>query len=199
MSARKPTAAPELHLGKDDRGRTVSAEEFADAIYEEPWKYERVHGRLVVATPDGAGHVAGSNPWLERLFVYKSQNPSVVELVVPGAWVRVDGGTDRIGEIGIYLVVDPRAPEIPDRVPDLMFEIFSRGSVNRMRDYVEKRADYHKLGIPEYVIIDNFQKRVTVLEHEPEGYRERVLTVADTYETPRLPGLAVPLAEVLGA
>ena len=33
----------------------LSAEEFAEAVYDEPWKYERVDGRLVVMFPDQRG------------------------------------------------------------------------------------------------------------------------------------------------
>ena len=47
------TQSTRLVLGPDDHGRPVSAEEFADAHYLEPWKYERVAGRLVVMPPDG--------------------------------------------------------------------------------------------------------------------------------------------------
>ncbi len=46
------------------------------------------------------------------------------------------------------------------------------------------------------MIVDRFRKIVTVLTHRPEGYDERVLTVDEVYESPLLPGLAIPLAEV---
>ena len=115
----------------------------------------------------------------------------------PSAWVRVPGGTDRIGDIGVYLVADRPTPKIPDRVPELMFEIVSPGREDRDRDYVEKRADYHRVGVREYVIIDRFEKQVTVLTYTPEGYEEHVLTPGDTYTSPLLPGLEIPLAEVL--
>ncbi len=185
-----------LTLGPADAGRLVSAEEFAEAEYEEPWKYEREDGRLVVMAPDGGDHVETSSPWLKQLVVYWSDHPEVVDRVVPNAWVRVDDGTDRIGDIGVYLAGERTGPQIPDRVPEMMFEVVSPGRESRERDYVKKRADYHKLEVLEYVIVDRFQKTVTVLTRAEDEYQERVLTAADVYMTPLLPGLAIPLAEV---
>lgn len=185
-----------LHLGKVDAGRPVSSEDFAEAYFDEPWKYERVQGRLVVLPPSGEGHVNQSEPWRDRLGAYRLTHPAVLQKVVSEAWIRVDDGTDRIGDIGVYLVPDGPVAKIPDRVPDMMFEVVSPGKVSRARDYVEKRADYRRFGVREYVVIDRFRRTVTVLTLEPAGYSERILSVEDSYESPLLPGLVVPLSEV---
>lgn len=197
MATHEPEVDDQLPLGLEDDGRLVTGEEFANAVYREPWRYERVAGRLVVMSPDGGSHVKSTKPWLRALFRYQDNHEHLVELVAPNAWIRIDGGTDRIGDIGIYLAGESSRLEIPDRIPDLMFEIVSPGSDSRKRDYVEKRAEYHRLGIREYVVVDRFKKQVTIFTREGEtDERERVLAVADTYETALLPGLAIPLAEV---
>ena len=77
-----------------------------------------------------------------------------------------------------------------------MFEIVSPAATSRDRDYVKKRSEYERLGVKEYVIVDRFKKQVTVLTLTPGGYQEQVLTPADTYTSPLLPGLAIALAEV---
>jgi Uma2 family endonuclease len=197
MATHEIRSGSRLKLGRDDDGLLVSAEEFADAEYQEPWRYERVNGRLVVMAPDGGDHVEATDPWLERLIVYRVNHRELVHLVVPNAWIRADDGTDRIGDIGVYLSGDPSAKRIPDRVPDLMFEIVSPGRLSRDRDYVEKRSEYERLGVKEYVIVDRFTKQMTVFTLTPDGYREQVLATADTYTSPLLPGLEVALAEVL--
>ncbi len=79
-----------------------------------------------------------------------------------------------------------------------MFEIVSPGRMSRERDYIRKRADYHRFGVREYVVIDRRQRTVSVFRWEPAGYEETVLTAGDVYTSPLLPGLAVPLAEVFG-
>jgi Uma2 family endonuclease len=185
-----------LELGLKDDGRLVSSEDFADADFDEPWKYERVGGRLVVLAPSGEEHVNHTEPWRDRLVFYKLARPDVVQKVVSEAWLRVDDGTDRIGDIGVYLVPTGPVPRIPDRVPEMRFEVVSPDRVSRDRDYLVKKADYHRFGVREYVIIDRFQRMVSVLTHESGGYAERILSVGEAYESPLLPGLAIPLSEV---
>ncbi len=46
-----------------------------------------------------------------------------------------------------------------------MFEIVSSEAKDRRRDYVEKQADYHRVGVREYVIIDRFDRKVTVFTY----------------------------------
>jgi Uma2 family endonuclease len=190
------THRPVLRLGPGDEGQLVSSEDFAEACFDEPWKYERVGGRLVVLAPSGEEHIDSAEPWRDRLVVSKLNHPIVVQKVVSEAWIRVDGGTDRIGDIGVYLVPDGPVPKIPDRVPEMVFEVVSPDRVSRDRDYLIKRADYHRFGVREYVIIDRFRRTVTVLSFAPDGYVERILSIGETFASPLLPGLAVPLSEV---
>jgi Uma2 family endonuclease len=185
-----------LVLGPDDAGRAVSAEVFAKADYQEPWRYEREGGRLIVMPPDGEGHRETASPWLRKLFSFWDQHPDIVHSVLPSAWVRIDQGTDRIGDIGVILKRGRPSKKIPHRVPDLMFEIVSPGRTSRDRDYVNKRADYERFGVKEYVIVDRFKKQVTVHVRVRGKYQTRVLTAADTYTSRLLPGLAIPLSDV---
>jgi Uma2 family endonuclease len=185
-----------LRLGKADHGRIISAEEFAEAEFDEPYSYEREGGRLVVLLPEGYGHQSASEPWRDALVLYKVRNPGVVRHVFSGAWVRPDEDRDRIGDIGVYLTATPETEPGVEPIPDLVFEIVSPGKANRTRDYVTKRAIDESLGVKEYVIVDRFERRVTVLTLGEGGYDERVLTDADTYTSPLLPGFEVRIADV---
>lgn len=198
MNAPHHVSTPPLRLGKGDHGRVVSSEEFANAEFEEGRVYERVQGRLVVMFPDAEGGIAAMDPWWDHLFAYKFAHRDVVQYVVHQGWVRIDGDTDRSPDIAVYLVSES-PPLIPDRVPDLIFEIVSGTRRDRERDYDVKRAAYEKLGVREYVIVDRFRRGVLVLENSLEGFRERHLTPSDRYETPLLPGFSVELSEVLPA
>jgi Uma2 family endonuclease len=191
------TAQSVLELGPDDHGRSLTAEEFAEAIYAEPWKYEREDGRLIVMPPDGPAHDDCSEPVRDLLGAYRVSHPNVVEKVVSEAWVRVDVGTDRIGDIGVFLLGPRSSIGRPERVPELMFEIVSPGRESRERDYVKKRKEYRRLGVLEYVVIDRMQHRATVYTAGPRGYRKHVLSPGDVYTSPLLPGLAIPLAGIL--
>lgn len=187
---------PRLTLGLGDHDREVEENDYLNADFEEPWRYELADGRLVVMSPCSEEHVDSEQPWLERLILYKAARPDLIQRVVPEAWVRIDGETYRIGDLGVYLVGPRSSGRIPVRVPELMFEILSPGQRSHDRDLVDKRAEYHAVDVLEFVIVDRFRRRVLVLTREPGGYAERVLTDADTYTSPLLPGLEIRLAEV---
>ena len=79
--------------------------------------------------------------------------------------------------------------------PDIVVEILSS---DRNRDLVRKRQLYAEAGVPTYWIFDPRSDTATLLELQNGEYVERaVLTADDTLTTPLLPGLAVPLADVL--
>lgn len=180
-------------LGPKDEGRRLTSQEFQSAGFTEPYRYERVDGRLVVMPPDGEDHSIASHSWCMPLYHYNFNHREIVSLISTPCWIRMDDQTDRIADFGIYLRRNVGPPE----PPDLVFEVVSPGRVNRERDYVRKKAEYHRIGIREYVIIDRFQRSATVCRLEPgtDSYQERVLTEADVYETPLLPGFALPVAE----
>lgn len=186
-----------LRLGPGDRGRSLNGEEFAAAEYVEPWRYERADGRLIVMPPDGPDHDASSEPLRDHLGVYRLAHPDRVDQVVSEAWVRIDGGTDRIADIGVYLNGPRSAIERPDRVPELIFEIVSPDRESRERDYVLKRKEYQRLDVLEYAIIDRMRGRVTIYTAGPRGYGKRVLHTGGIYASWLLPGLAIPLDGIL--
>lgn len=150
-------------------------------------------------SPEGEEHADLSDFWRDELIVYKRfARPDLVQKVRSGGWVRVGGETDRLPDIAVYLVPEAPGAKTPDRVPDLVFEFVGPGARSHRRDHVDKRAEYQRLGIPEYVIVDRFEAKVTVLTLGPDGYTEGVLGPADTYTSPRLPGFAPALAGVIG-
>ncbi len=186
-----------LRLGKQDEGSFVSAEDFAEAEFSEPWRHECEGGRLVVLAPSGEGHIEAGKPWRDQLVLYKLANPSRLYRVVNEAWVRVDGGTDRIGDIGVYFVQEGPKSRRSDRVPELIFEIVSPDRLSRDRDYQTKRLQYQALGVQEYVVIDRFSRTVTVMRFAPNRADERILKSVDRYESPLLLGLSITLSDVL--
>jgi Uma2 family endonuclease len=56
--------------------------------------------------------------------------------------------------------------------PQLVMEVVSPGKSNRDRDYINKRAQYAAIDVPEYWLIDPKRQTVTVLELQGNDYRE---------------------------
>jgi Uma2 family endonuclease len=54
---------------------------------------------------------------------------------------------------------------------------------NRKRDTVEKVRLYHRAGVAHYWLVDPEEQSLTVLKHEPDGYK--VLLVAEGQERVR--------------
>lgn len=189
------TGADQRRLGPDDAGRRVSAEEFAMMEFVEPFQYERVHGRLVVMPPAGPDHRFVSRPFRRDLSAYWKDHLKLVEDVDVEGWVATSPDDDRLPDICVYLVGDDAKRRVPHRVPALVFEFVSKRRSDQERDYIHKRDEYHAVGVKEYVIVDRFKRSVLVLTWQPDEYAERTLTEHESYSTPLLPGLTIPLSE----
>ncbi len=180
-----------LKLGLKDQGRLLTDEEFAEAEWDAPYRYERVEERLVVMEPSDLPHMQVVSAILEKLYVYRHTHSGMIELIAPEGWIRTSDQTDRVGDIAVYLE-DVSAEHIYDLVPDLVFEVVSMGSEER--DYVVKRDEYFDHGIWEYVIVDPFRQVVTVLSHGEGDYLARELQEGDVYTSDQLPGLSFRLS-----
>lgn len=188
-----------LTVTHEDAGMRLTADEFARADFQEPFRYERVKGRLVVMTPAGPWHRRVSRPFRRELGAYWGAHKDLVEDVDIEGWVATSSDDDRVPDICVYLVGSSSEKSVPHRVPELVFEFVSEDRADQERDYIFKRAEYHAIGVKEYVIVDRFKKQVLVLTWMEEDFAERSLGPADDYTTPFLPGLRVPLAEVFGS
>ena len=184
-----------LYISHTDDGLELTRDEFAEADYEQPWRYERVKGRLIVMVPAGHDHQETAEPLRDQLVVYKVAHPDIVEHVFQESWTAVEEDSDRIPDIAVYLTQS--SGRIPERVPELIFEIVSSTVQDRRRDYEEKRAEFERIGVREYVIVDRFEHQVTVLRLQDGEYREAILGPNDDYLTPLLPGLQIPLSGIV--
>ena len=182
-----------LKLGLKDQGRFLTDEEFAQAECDAPYRYERVEKRLVVMEPSDLPHMQVVSAILEKLYVYRHTHSGAIELIAPEGWIRTSDQTDRVGDIAVYLD-DVSADHIYDLVPDLVFEVVSRGSEER--DYIFKRGEYFDIGVEEYVIVDPFRQVVTVLSRGEHGYLVRELREGDVYNSDQLPGSEFPIVNM---
>jgi len=183
-------------LGPDNAGELISAEQFASADFVKPFKYERVKGRLVVLPPTSTIHRRTSRPIRLELSCYWGAHRDYVDDVDVAGWLATSDDDDRLPDICVYLNGPNSHLQPPERVPELVFEIVSGSRSDQERDYIDKRSEYHAVGVKEYVIVDRFKTSVLVLTWAKQDYEERELAAADVYTTSLLPGLRVPLADV---
>ncbi|MEW6754926.1 MAG: Uma2 family endonuclease [Candidatus Latescibacterota bacterium] len=184
-----------VKLGLKDQGRPVRLEEFCAAEFEEPYRYERMGGRLVVMSPSGLRHNRIVSETMEALFAYKAGRRGVIELIVPEAWLGPGEEHDRIADIGVYLVADAPQSEVQrERVAGVVFEVVSEGSEER--DYVIKRKEYFDAGVREYVIVDPLRRAVTVLVRGESGFVDRELGEGDVYRSGQLPGFELRVSDL---
>lgn len=180
-----------IRLGPDDAGTVVSREQFATLDFQPPFKYERVQGRLVVMSPPGPGHRKVSRPFRRELGLYWGLHPDLIDDVDIEGWVATSPDDDRLPDICVYLAGEPSAVDVPDRIPEMVFEFVSESRRDQERDYIHKRREYHDIGVREYVIVDRFKSSVLVLTWQEDEYDEQTLTVDDSYRSPLLPGLSI--------
>jgi|SRR5581483_4341513 len=164
-----------LVLGPDSAGSTLTVREFDRADFVEGWRYELIHGVLVVSpTP----HEEERDP-----------NDAL------GAWLRWYQERDPRGSNLIWagLGRSPRRGE----PPQIIAEFVSAGKRDRKRDYEEKRAEYMEIGVIEYLIIDRFERTLTVFFKQGKKIKKRIVREGEIYTTPLLPGFELPLAKLL--
>lgn len=193
-------AEQEPILGLESNGVLMTPEEF-DAIedYDENYTYELVNGVLVV-NPIPLAEETGPNELLGRLLLnYQEDHPngSCLDYTLPQQYVRTGTGrrlADRLIWIGLG-----RLPSRKRDLPTIAVEFVSAGRRSWRRDYVDKRREYAEAGIPQYWIIDRFQRTLTVIHNRSTGQQEEVIREGQVYQSDVLPGFEVPLARLLEA
>jgi Uma2 family endonuclease len=182
-------------LGPDSNGLLMSAGEFhAIDHVDEGYRYELIHGVVVVSPPPAEGERDPNEElgtWLRmhRLTVPQGQS---IDATLPEQEIDTASGirrADRAIWCGLGRHPDPRAD-----VPAIVVEFVSDTTRDRRRDYEEKRKEYASAGVKEYWIIDRFRRTMTVCrgDEKPQIVREK-----DVYTTSLLPGFELPLARLL--
>jgi len=184
-----------LVLGPDLAGTLMTPGEFHDADeVDEDFRYELIHGVLVV-TPPPLEEERGPNEELGVLLhLYRMQHPqgSALDDTLSEQHVSTHDSSRRADRV-IWAGLG-RAPNPRKDLPTIVVEFVSEGKRNRLRDYHEKRAEYLAAGVREYWIIDRFARTLTACRSD----RPDVEIPHDgTYQTPLLPGFDLPLARLL--
>lgn len=193
-------AEPRLVLGLESAGILLTPEEF-DSVeeYDEDFRYELIHGVLVVHSIPLPEETDPNELLGYYLLSYKLLHPEGAALssTLPQQYVRLQGSR-RLADRLIWTALG-RLPNLALDVATIAVEFVSAGRRSRRRDYEEKRREYLLAGILEYWIIDRFQRTMTVVRQTAGGPTELVIAEGEMYRTPLLPGFELPLAKVLEA
>jgi Uma2 family endonuclease len=180
----------------------MDLDEFEAAEFEAGWRYELIHGILVV-TPPPLEEERDANEELGRwLRNYRESHAEgkVLDLTLPEHNLRTIGQNrraDRVIWIGLGRRPRTRGPARGRDVPAIVVEFPSSRPADQRRDYIEKEREYRELGVREYWIIDRFRRTVTVHSRKGAEWVKRILRETETYATPELPGFELPVAKLL--
>jgi Uma2 family endonuclease len=191
------TVRERLVLGPELAGTLMTPEEF-DAVeeWDDLYLYELINGVLVVSPSPDIGERAPNDLIGQLLRNYRDQHPkgAALDYTVTEHTIRTRKNrrrADRVLWCGLGRLPDPLHDP-----PTIAIEYVSRGRRSRTRDYEAKRAEYEKIGIDEYWVIDRFDRTLTVFRREGKRYVERVYREGQVYKSPRLPGFELPLERV---
>lgn len=185
----------QLHLSPETAGVSLSPEEFDAADFEPGYRYELIHG-VVVVSPATSPFERGPNELLGYLLHHYSRthpNGSMLDGTLHENDIFV--GDERRRADRVMWTGLGRTPRV-EETPTIAVEFVSEGKRNLTRDYVEKRREYAEIGVLECWVFNRFTRTMTVYEGT-EG--ERVLQAAESYTTALLPGFELPLAELFEA
>jgi Uma2 family endonuclease len=185
-----------LHLAPHSSGVSLTPAEFDAAEFEEGWRYELIHGVLVVS-PRPLRKERDPNEELGRwLRNYQEAHPEGWALDATFHEETVVTPTERRRADRVIYAGLGRDPQ-EGEVPTVVVEFVSAGKRNLIRDYVEKRDEYLALGVREYWIVDCFARSLTVYRLHGSDSSQQVVREGETYATPLLPGFELRLDELL--
>ena len=190
-------------FGPRDAGIPLSLDEFEAAEFKEGYRYELIHGVLVV-TPSPLEEERDANEelgyWLRN---YRESHPrgGALDLTLSEHNLRTVGQNrrpDRVIWTGLGRRPRTRGRPVSARdVPSIIVEFPSSRPADQRRDYGEKEKEYRAIGVREHWIIDRFRRSMTVCSRKAGKWRKRILGEAETYATPELPGFRLPLRKLL--
>ena len=184
-------------LGPDSAGVSLTPKEFWEADYEEGWRYELIHGVLIVAPAAAMAERDPNDDLGYRLRWYQEHHPEGGNLDQTAPEQIIDTGLNQRRADRVIWAGLGRQPA-ENEVPSVVIEFLSPGKRAHLRDYEEKRDEYLAIGVNEYWLIDRFDRTVTIFSRQGKKVKKQVIPEGETYESPLLPGFVLDLAALLG-
>ena len=188
--------------GPRDGGIPLSPDEFEAAEFDEGYRYELIHGVLVVnAAPREEERDANEELgyWLRT---YQKTHPQggALDLTLSEHDLRTGPQirrADRVIWTGLGRLPRTRALAKRRDVPSIIVEFPSARPADMRRDYDEKRIEYRDLGVREYWLIDRFRRAMVVYRWQGKRWAKHVVRESEVYSTSLLPGFELSIAAIL--
>ena len=172
-------------------------EDYKSLPESETKRYELLEGELVMVPSPSWFHQSISRA------IFRYLDRFVEDHALGGVWyapLDVVLSDDYVVQPDILFISTARqsiiAKEEIRGAPDLVVEILSPSTAER--DRTLKKKLYAKYGVQEYWLVDSEAQTVEVLTLGERGYeRAGLYGKGETLESPLLPGLRIPLDEVL--
>ena len=196
-------AKRKTRIGPDDHGRKMSLKDFEFVKTEEGYHYELSRGYITVSEVAKLYHALIVAAIRRRLDVYHDEHLEEIFAIFTGSECKLlvrDWESERHPDLAIYLTKPKGAQDSTvwrRWIPDLVIEVVSERSVDR--DYIEKREEYHTLGIKEYWIVDAKREQIIVLRRSKSDWTEKRLGRDGIVTTKLLPGFKLPCKAILEA
>jgi Uma2 family endonuclease len=173
----------------------MTASEF-DAVedYDNRWRYELIHGALVVLPPHEAGNrwVNDELGYLLRNYQKHEGQLGALDATIYGQYIQC-GGDRRLADRVLWCGLG-RHPHT-DETPTVVAELMTEGKRYAQRDREEKKKDYRRAGVTEYWVFDRIACTLTV-SYLKKKRSDKVYQKNDVFTTDLLPGFELPLKRI---
>lgn len=176
---------------EEEKGELFTNDDLLKMPRDEFSRYELIGGEIIVSTAPRFIHQLLSMRISSQFLDYLKKNPVGEILATPGLVF-----SDYDGVIpDLVFITHERIEEILNKkdekfhgAPEIVIEILSPGRVNARRDLQIKRELYEIFQVPEYWVVNPFEKEVVVFRYGREGLRQtKIYKENETLETPVLP------------
>jgi Uma2 family endonuclease len=179
----RPTENEKKELFTNDYVLKMPRDEFS--------RYELIGGEIIVSTAPRFIHQLLATRIVAQFSKYLEKNPIGEILTTPGLiFSEYDGVIP-----DLVFITHERIEEILNKqdekfhgAPEIVIEILSPGRVNARRDLQVKRELYDMYQVPEYWVVDPFDKEILVFKrNEPSLRQGKFYRKDEAVETPFLP------------
>lgn len=181
-------------------GVLMTTEEF-DSVddYDELYRYELVHGVLVVHENQSAAEASANEELGYLLWQYEERHPnlSTIDAMLPRRFVYTSDSrylADRVLWIGLG-----RRPEPKHDAPVVVAEFVSTGRRDWPHYYSKKWREYEAVGVAEFWLIDRFDRCMTVFRSGDNSNLALIVADGEVYRTDLLPDFDLPIDRLLSA